>query len=52
MQDLKHRLELKSREHDRVMKFLTRLQGGTDYDAVGVFARIRLGEPIDGIMQR
>ncbi|KAK3679399.1 hypothetical protein LTR78_000960 [Recurvomyces mirabilis] len=50
-QNLQQKLEVKSRDYDRVMSVLQRLQSGTDNEAAGLLARLRLGESVEQVTE-
>ncbi|KAK4570269.1 hypothetical protein LTR86_002349 [Recurvomyces mirabilis] len=50
-QNLQQKLEVKTRDYDRVMSVLQRLQSGTDNEAAGLLARLRFGESVEQVTE-
>jgi len=46
MQDLQQKLESKTQDLTRVMSIIKVMQQGSDHDATEILARLRLGDPL------
>ena len=50
-QNLQQKLEVKTRDYDRVMNVIQRLQSGSDNEAASLLARLRLGQSVEQVTQ-
>jgi len=51
MQNLKHLLTRKTEDYDHLLMLVSALRYGTDFDAAGLLARVRLGETLPTFVQ-